>query len=279
MSDNHSSLPLKSCKAAARTAWQHVRQTYVDQRSSPEDQDGAPHTYPIEQIEEYFWGSYYRIALLTSVVSKYLSPGSRILDAGTGFGFLPALLQKVGFAPYACDLFDRHHILEHLSIPYTNWHMEAHVAPYSSGHFDGVILSQTIEHFTFSPRHALAEMMRITRPQGIIVVDAPNISSFRNLSRLLRGKSVHWNFRAHYLEQEPIVVEGVPYYDRHNHEYSKRDFEDIAVFFNIRLREVGYYSSHNRWKRGTASFLVSTLRDWINPRWRKSIYAVFQVPP
>ena len=230
MSERYSSLHLKSCKTAARTAWQHLRQTYIDQLSSPDNQGSHPLKYPIEQIEEYFWGSYYRIALLTYVASKHLSPGSRILDAGTGFGFLPALLKRVGFAPFACDLFARHHIMEHLSISYANWHMEAQVAPYNSGYFDGVIISQTIEHFTFSPRHALSEMMRITRPQGIIVVDAPNISSFRNLSRLLRGKSVHWNFRAHYLEQEPIVVAGVPYYDRHNHEYSRGDFVDIADF-------------------------------------------------
>ena len=271
-------LPLRSCKRAARTAWSQIRQIYTHQLSFPDNQGNPLYKHSIEEIEEYFWGSYYRIALLTHISSKYLSKGSRILDAGTGFGFLPPILRGVGFDPFACDIFTQHHILEKLSIPYANWHMEAHVAPYHAAYFDGIILSQTIEHFTFSPRHALSQMMRVARPDGILVIDAPNISSFRNLSRLLRGKSVHWNFRAHYLEQEPIVVDGVPYYDRHNHEYSMKDFVDIAEFFNLHLLEAHYYSSHNRWKRGTLPTVVSNLRDLLNPRWRKSIYAVFRVP-
>ena len=271
-------LHLGTCKTATRNAWQHIRHMYVDQLSSPDNQGDQPYKYPLEQIEEYFWGSYYRIALLTYIASKYLHQESRILDAGTGFGFLPAMLKGIGYDAHACDIFGKHRVMTELSIPYTYWHMEAQVAPYNSDYFDGIILSQTIEHFTFSPRHALSEMIRITRPKGIILIDAPNISSFRNVSRLLRGKSVHWNFRTHYLEQEPNVVGGVPYYDRHNHEYSKKDYMDIAEFFNLHLLEVGYYSSHNRWKRGTSSLVISKLRDWVNPRWRKSIYALFRVP-
>ncbi|MFQ5852531.1 MAG: class I SAM-dependent methyltransferase [Candidatus Binatia bacterium] len=272
-------LRLKTCKTATRSAWQHVRDIYIDQLSSRDNQDNHPCKYPIEEMEEYFWGSYYRIALLTHIASKYLHQGSRILDAGVGFGFLAAMLQGVGYHAFASDIFGRHQIMAELSIPYTYWHMEAQVAPYNADHFDGIILSQTIEHFTFSPRHALSEMIRITRPKGIILIDAPNISSFRNVSRLLRGRSVHWNFRTHYLEQKPVIVDGVPYYDRHNHEYSKKDFVDIAEYFNLQLLDVGYYSSHNRWKRGTPSLVVSKLRDWVNPRWRKSIYAALQVPP
>lgn len=275
---SEASLRLRIAKSATRTVWEQIRHIYVDHLSSREDLANDLRKYPLEEIEEYFWGSYYRIALLSATVSRYLPLGSKILDAGTGFGFLPAVLKRVGFDAFACDIFGRHYIMEHLSIPYANWHMEAHVAPYNAGYFDGIILSQTIEHFTFSPRHALSEMIRIIRPKGIVLIDAPNISSFRNLSRLLRGKSVYWNFRAHYLQQEPVVVDGVPYYDRHNHEYSKKDFVDIAEFFNLHLLEVRYYSSHNRWKRGTLPTAVSNLRDLINPRWRKSIYAVFQVP-
>ena len=97
-------LHLGTCKTATRNAWQHIRHMYVDQLSSPDNQGDQPYKYPLEQIEEYFWGSYYRIALLTYIASKYLHQGSRILDAGTGFGFLPAMLKGIGYDAHACDI-------------------------------------------------------------------------------------------------------------------------------------------------------------------------------
>jgi len=36
-----------------------------------------------------------------------------------------------------------------------------------------------------------------------MIIDAPNISCFQNISYLLRGKILHWDFKKHYLEQVP----------------------------------------------------------------------------
>lgn len=272
------SIDLRISKRVARVTWRNVKHIYADQRSSSGHGGHDLYKYPVEEVEEYFWGSCLRFSFLAHITSKHLCHGSRILDAGAGYGLLAAILKATGFKAFACDIFNRHEIAERLSIPYSYWHMEAHPAPYDSGYFDGVILSQTIEHFTYSPRYALSEMIRITRSGGILVIDAPNISSFRNVWRLLRGKTIHWSFAKHYLDQEPRIVGGVPYYDRHNHEYAREDFADIAKFFGLGLLEVRYYSSHNIWKRGWVAFVVSKMRDWVKPRWRKNICGVFRIP-
>ena len=269
---------LKDCKSHAADAWGNIKSVYELLSHPGNSSSSQLKILPVHELEEYFWGSHSRFALLAQVISKHLAADSRVLDAATGYGFLAETLRLCSYEASGCDIFEAHPILSQLGLPYVCWHLEAHPAPYESGYFDGVVLSQAIEHFTFSPRHPISELIRITKPGGVLVIDAPNISCFRNISRLLRGKSLHWNFMTHYLEQEPNIVDGVPYYDRHNHEYSESDFLDIAQFFNLSLLEVRYYSPHNLRKRGKAAYMFSVLRDLINRRWRKSLYAVYQVP-
>lgn len=231
----------------------------------------------LRDLDEYFQGSSYRFAMLISKVSAYTNPGAKVLDAGAGHGVLALALKSAGFDAYASDLHNGLAVFDAEKIPYVQWHLEAEKAPFDDNTFDAVVLSQTIEHFTYSALHPLTELLRILKPGGILIVDAPNISCFRNVSRLLRGKSLHWDFQKHYLEQAPEMVDGVPYYDRHNHEFAKEDLQAIANFFKLDTKEIAYYSSYNRKKRGFFAILVSQIRDLVK-RWRKGIYAVYQKP-
>jgi SAM-dependent methyltransferase len=228
-------------------------------------------------LEEYFQGSAYRFAILLALSEKYLPKSAKVLDAGAGHGVLAISLKDMGFEAVASDLHHGLAIFEHEGIPYQRWHLEGEPAPFPDDSFDAIILSQTIEHFTYSPVHPLREMIRILRPGGTLIIDAPNISCFRNVSRLLRGKSIHWDFKKNYLEQQPEVFNQIPYYDRHNHEYSKEDLEAIADYFNLHLKELAYYSSMNTQKRGAIAVFVAHIRDLVR-HWRKGIYAVYKLP-
>jgi len=231
----------------------------------------------LHALDEYFHGSAYRFSMLLSLAKKYLPAGAKILDAGAGHGVLALALKDTGFDATASDLHKGLAIFDAENIPYHEWHLEAQKAPFPDNSFDAVILSQTIEHFTFSPLHPLKEINRILRPGGLMIIDAPNISCFHNISRLLRGKSLHWDFKKHYLEQAPEEVAGIPYYDRHNHEYSREDLQAIADFFSLKVEEITYYSSYNRKKHGLLALFISQIRDSIK-RWRKGIYAVYRLP-
>jgi len=230
----------------------------------------------LAELDEYFWGSASRFALLVAKTTKYLPQGAKILDAGAGSGVLAAAMKAAGFEAWGSDLHQGLAVFEQEQIPYHPWHLEAEAAPYDDNSFDAVILSQTIEHFTFSPLKPLTEIHRIIRPGGILIIDAPNISCFRNVSRLLRGKSIHWELKKHYLEQAPETVHGIPYYDRHNHEYSKEDLVGIAEYFGTQIEELAYYSSYNPKKHGLFAILVSHIRDSIK-HWRKGVYAVYRL--
>lgn len=252
----------------------HFRNNTASERSHSWEQADED---SLRDLDEYFDGSSYRFAMLLTLAKKHLPNGAKVLDAGAGHGVLAVALKDSGFDAEASDLHKGLAVFNAENVPYHTWHLEAQKAPFPDNSFDAVILSQTIEHFTYSPLHPLKEIIRILRPGGIMIIDAPNISCFRNTSRLLRGKSLHWNFKKHYLAQVPEIENNVPYYDRHNHEYSREDLLDIADFFSLSIEEVKYYSSYNRKKRGLIAILFSQLRDSIR-HWSKGIYAVYRLP-
>lgn len=252
----------------------HFRNNTASERSHSWEQADED---SLRDLDEYFDGSSYRFAMLLTLAKKHLPNGAKVLDAGAGHGVLAVALKDSGFDAEASDLHKGLAVFNAENVPYHTWHLEAQKAPFPDNSFDAVILSQTIEHFTFSPLHPLKEINRILRPEGLMIIDAPNISCFHNISRLLRGKSLHWDFKKHYLEQAPEEAAGIPYYDRHNHEYSREDLQAIADFFSLKVEEITYYSSYNRKKHGLLALFISQIRDSIK-RWRKGIYAVYRLP-
>ena len=271
-------MSIKEANKLTRNVWERSKKHFLNNTSSDrshswEQADEAA----LRDLDEYFQGSSYRFSMLLTLAKKYLPTGAKILDAGAGHGVLTIALKDAGFNAIASDLHKGLAIFDAENIAYHEWHLEAQKAPFPDNSFDAVILSQTIEHFTFSPLHPLTEITRILRPEGIMIIDAPNISCFHNVSRLLRGKSLHWNFKKHYLEQTPEVANGIPYYDRHNHEYSYEDLQAIGNFFTLKTEEITYYSSYNREKRSFIAIFASQIKDVVR-HWRKGIYAVYRLP-
>jgi len=59
--------------------------------------------------------------------------------------------------------------------------------PFPDAHFDGLTLLAVLEH-VFDPYFMLAEVRRVLRPGGELVIDVPNAGSFSNRLRLLFGR-------------------------------------------------------------------------------------------
>ncbi len=261
---------------AVSSAWKQLRPLFVRRVAEKERAAWEQYYVPgMPEVDEYVAGSFDRFAMLCGVLGKNLPAGARILDAGAGHGLLALSLKQMGFAAEASDIIEGFPLLAEAGLPYRPWHLECDPAPFDARSFDAVVLSQTLEHFTYSPRHALDESLRIIKPGGLLLIDVPNIACFHNISRLVRGKSLHWEFAKHYLQQDPVVHRGIPYYDRHNHEYSREDLLDIARFYDLEKLAVRYYSSYNHDKRGALAIFFSRLRDAL-PHVRKAIYALYR---
>jgi SAM-dependent methyltransferase len=122
------------------------------------------------------------------------APGRRILDVASGIGQDAAALASGGARVVGVEPSRRMSELARLEAsrseaPRPDWVRGwADALPFAPATFDAVICKGSIDHFDH-PRRALAEMARVTRPDGRVVVAVANFDSAacraaRSLDRL-----------------------------------------------------------------------------------------------
>ncbi len=109
---------------------------------------------------------------------RTLPRGARVLDIGCGRGVLLSAFADAGFEPHGVE---RSEAAAAGVDPRATLRIAPRLAEagYPEAHFDGVILWHVLEHLP-DPRETLAEVHRILRPGGTLVVAVPNFSSFQS---------------------------------------------------------------------------------------------------
>jgi SAM-dependent methyltransferase len=81
--------------------------------------------------------------------------------------------------------------------PYPNWKANPEISksvvdldksdlPFVTASFDIVSMLMVLEH-VFNPFHAVRELRRVCKPEGIVIISVPNLASIRHRLRLLFG--------------------------------------------------------------------------------------------
>jgi SAM-dependent methyltransferase len=123
------------------------------------------------RLEDRYWWFVARRELAVDLVRSHVPPGSRILDLGCGAGGTARDLAAWGRV-VACDVSDvalgfaRRRGLGDLALA------DAQALPFSSGSADCVVALDVLEHVP-DDRAALAEVVRVLRPGGRLVLTAP----------------------------------------------------------------------------------------------------------
>jgi SAM-dependent methyltransferase len=91
--------------------------------------------------------------------------------------------------------------------------------PYPDARFDLVTWCEVIEHLTENPVHALAEIHRVLRPGGWLVVSTPNAARAGNIAMLLQGRSVY----------DPYHLGAPLKGSRHSREYTLEELSDLVA--------------------------------------------------
>ncbi len=136
----------------------------------------------------YVWrfGQERRLALIQKFVSLR---EKRVLDVGCGVGAYVRSLSRFGGEIHGVDI-DPEKVLQAKETSALVDVAASEALPYPQGYFDMVLLHEVIEHVE-DDRRAIEEALRCTRPQGHIVVFAPN--------RLypLETHGINWGGRHH----------------------------------------------------------------------------------
>jgi len=109
---------------------------------------------------------------------------------------------------------------------------------------------------------------------SLIEIDVPNAVSFRNRSRMLRGKHITYDYEQCYLDAQPIVYKGREYYpDRHNREFTAKELELLLTRAGFSEVDVQGLKSR-RYRTGFEAIksIGTALKDAV-PGLRKSLIA------
>ncbi|GEM_PF-552014 len=122
--------------------------------------------------------------LLLEKIVEIVSAGrkGKVLDLGCGDGKTGKEIFDRGFIVEACDM-DAARFLFHNVIPFNNGNLNDKL-PYRDGMFDYVIFMEVIEH-VYNPDFVMAEISRVLRKGGVLVLSTPNILNIGSRLRFL----------------------------------------------------------------------------------------------
>ncbi|MGH8750158.1 MAG: methyltransferase domain-containing protein [Burkholderiales bacterium] len=207
-----------------------------------------------------------------------LRAAKKVLDVGAGHGMLLSLLCELGHECHALDISDPSarypEVYAQKPIRFQVCNVEVDALPFPDNSFDAVVCCQVLEHFTHSHLPAMREIRRVLKIGGIVEVDVPNAVSFRNRSRMLRGKNITYDYEQHYLHAQPVSYKGMSFYPlRHNREFTRDELKILLEAGNFRNIEIAFLKSR-RHREGLEKIrsIGTTLKDAV-PALRKSLIA------
>jgi SAM-dependent methyltransferase len=183
----------------------------------------------------------------------------RIIDPAAGPGLFPDLVRRFRGQEVEVPAF---------------FNLETEPAPYPDASFDGVILTEVLEHFAFDPMACMAELNRIVKPGGFLFLTTPNLASWVALYHLLHHETPYLFgvFERHHTS------------NRHNREYTVREvgrLAEAAGFGVERLDAITVYDGHDAVGplpgidpalRGDTTFLLARKEGPVRDRYPEWLY-------
>jgi glycosyltransferase involved in cell wall biosynthesis len=161
-------------------------------------------------------------------------PEDRILEMGAYMQITPALKTRLGYGEVRGCYYGPAGKVEQRSVQSIDgerfhctlelFDAEKDRFPYDDNYFSTVLCCELVEHLTADPMHMMAEINRILRSGGCLVLTTPNIGSLRAIHAILSG--YHPGFFPAYIRPR---AEGEEPEARHNREYTPRE---IALLFH-----------------------------------------------
>jgi SAM-dependent methyltransferase len=156
--------------------------------------------------------------------------------------------------------------------------IESDIFPFADASVDFIACCEVIEHLDIDPMFMLAEINRICRPGGLLLLTTPNGCSARNLWKIAHG------WRPHFFMQ--YTRDRSPY--RHNFEY---DIHALVLLLNAAGFAIEHLATHDVFEptlpeaadfitrnqlpaefRGDDIFVLARHTGTVSDRWPEGVY-------
>lgn len=179
---------------------------------------------------------------------KVMCPGKRrLLDWGAGDGNLVRLLNESGFSAWGIDPHSP------ASRDKTIFKATIHKTPFADHYFDGIIGSHVLEHVR-NPVASIRSALRLLKPNGIFIIEVPNIRSLQ--------------FRLFGSRWQPLEI---PFHLNH---FSPKSLQDLFINkFNFKVLKISFFSH-----RVSPSALLLSLFPFFTPKLMRQKRGYYPMP-
>ena len=125
-----------------------------------------------DELEPWYEHLYAQLEAIVRATLARPPAGARALDAGCGTGFQSALLRNLGFTTHGVDLSAGLLAIATKNLPDVSFARgDVEALPYRDASFDAVCCCGSTLSFLEAPAHALAEIARVLRPGGLLLLE------------------------------------------------------------------------------------------------------------
>lgn len=210
--------------------------------------------------------------LLCQITATKLPPGARVLDLGCYPPHLFAALKSFGLTTYGVS--SRHEPVKAPKVAILN--IETDRLPFADNFFDLILFSEVIEHLIVSPVIYLAELKRILKPTGRLMITTPNAVGLHKRIPVIFGRSPY--FPVSQLYDTRYHDDSI--YSRHNREFTLKELAEILEKAGFVVTRKNYFSGYGPFrekitpeppfKKGIK--ILTSLVTFLYPKLKDSLY-------
>ena len=180
------------------------------------------------RLERYVSDGWERIQVVLGLLTDLHRQGvRRVLELGANPYIMTLLIRQlldvelelVNFFGDDTEAIESTHVAElngeRVEFPFHHFNVERDPFPYPDDSFDCVLFCEVLEHLLLSPDRVVAEIARVLRPGGYVIVSTPNATRLTNLYFLALGQSIWEGYSKHCA------------YGRHNREFTLSEVRDL----------------------------------------------------
>jgi SAM-dependent methyltransferase len=175
-----------------------------------------------------------------NIALKFLEPGSRVLDFGSGPCDKTAILQYMGHKCVAYDdLLDEWHLQDENRAKIIKFTEDSGIElviskggtlPFENNLFDMIMMQDVIEHLHNSPKKLLDALIEKLKPGGYLFITVPNAVNIRKRLAVIVGKTNMPQYEVFYWSGDT--------WRGHVREYVKDDLILLSEYLGVDLIEI-----------------------------------------
>jgi SAM-dependent methyltransferase len=207
--------------------------------------------------EDYLVNHRTRVAHDLDIINHEIPKSKSIVEFGSIPLVLTAALKSCGYQVTGCDIRpDRYaSTIEAMGLNVVECNIETQQLPFADESFDAVVFNELFEHLRINPVFTLTEVLRITKPHGILTLSTPNLRSLDGIRNFLFRDRAFSCASSIYLEYKKLQTIG---HMGHVREYTRTEVVEFLQTIGFEVTAIIYRGEYaSRLKRALIGLMPS----------------------